>query len=147
MLKTYQLKDDLLMAEKDEMLYVLDLESGSIHSFNQTGKVIVQLCLEPRSLEEISGEYRQYFDLEADPARARKTLGDLLPELRVLFPEIAEAAGRDSQSSIAPKREDRTFTLDLLARTVALPIELPVGAVMALLGAPVFVWFLARGGR
>jgi ABC-type Fe3+-siderophore transport system permease subunit len=27
------------------------------------------------------------------------------------------------------------------------PIELPVGAVMALVGAPVFVWFLARGGR
>jgi iron complex transport system permease protein len=36
---------------------------------------------------------------------------------------------------------------DLLARTVAQPIELPVGAVMALVGAPVFVWFLARGGR
>ncbi len=36
---------------------------------------------------------------------------------------------------------------DLLARTVALPIELPVGAVMALVGAPVFVGFLSRGGR
>jgi iron complex transport system permease protein len=36
---------------------------------------------------------------------------------------------------------------DLLARTVALPLELPVGAVMALVGAPVFVWFLSRGGR
>ena len=36
---------------------------------------------------------------------------------------------------------------DLVARTVALPIELPVGAVMALIGAPVFVWFLARGER
>ena len=36
---------------------------------------------------------------------------------------------------------------DLLARTVALPIELPVGAVMALVGAPAFVWFLSRGGR
>jgi len=36
---------------------------------------------------------------------------------------------------------------DLGARTVVLPIELPVGAVMALFGAPVFVWFLARGGR
>lgn len=36
---------------------------------------------------------------------------------------------------------------DLLARSVAAPIELPVGAVMALVGAPVFVWFLARGGR
>jgi iron complex transport system permease protein len=36
---------------------------------------------------------------------------------------------------------------DLMARTVAQPIELPVGAVMALVGAPVFVFFLARGGR
>jgi iron complex transport system permease protein len=36
---------------------------------------------------------------------------------------------------------------DLGARTVVLPVELPVGAVMALFGAPVFVWFLARGGR
>lgn len=36
---------------------------------------------------------------------------------------------------------------DLLARTVAMPIELPVGAVMALVGAPVFVAFLARRGR
>ena len=60
--------------------------------------------------------FREYID--ADPARATKTLGDLLPELRVLFPEIAEAAGRESQPLITPRREDRTFTLDLLARTV-----------------------------
>jgi iron complex transport system permease protein len=36
---------------------------------------------------------------------------------------------------------------DLLSRSVASPIELPVGAVMALVGAPVFVVFLARGVR
>lgn len=36
---------------------------------------------------------------------------------------------------------------DLLARSAASPVELPVGAVMALVGAPVFVAFLARGGR
>lgn len=36
---------------------------------------------------------------------------------------------------------------DLLARTVAAPLELPVGAVMALLGAPLFIVFLARGTR
>jgi iron complex transport system permease protein len=36
---------------------------------------------------------------------------------------------------------------DLLARMAAQPLELPVGAVMALVGAPVFVGFLARGGR
>jgi iron complex transport system permease protein len=34
---------------------------------------------------------------------------------------------------------------DLLARMVASPLELPVGAVMALIGAPCFIWFLARG--
>ena len=33
---------------------------------------------------------------------------------------------------------------DLLARTVAAPMELPVGAVMALIGAPVFIALLAR---
>lgn len=33
---------------------------------------------------------------------------------------------------------------DLLARTVAAPLELPVGAVMALIGAPVFISFLLR---
>ncbi|WP_374593028.1 FecCD family ABC transporter permease [Aquabacterium sp.] len=36
---------------------------------------------------------------------------------------------------------------DLLARTVAAPQELPVGAVMALLGAPLFIAFLLRGAR
>lgn len=36
---------------------------------------------------------------------------------------------------------------DLLARTVAAPLELPVGAVMALVGAPVFIVFLLRDAR
>jgi len=36
---------------------------------------------------------------------------------------------------------------DLLARMVAAPLELPVGAVMALIGAPCFIVFLARGVR
>ena len=36
---------------------------------------------------------------------------------------------------------------DLLARVVAAPMELPVGAVMALLGAPCFIALLARGAR
>lgn len=36
---------------------------------------------------------------------------------------------------------------DLLARTVASPLELPVGAVMALLGAPLFIAVLARERR
>jgi len=36
---------------------------------------------------------------------------------------------------------------DLLSRSVVSPIELPVGAVMALVGAPVFIVFLLRGTR
>ena len=35
---------------------------------------------------------------------------------------------------------------DLAARTVAAPMELPVGAVMALIGAPLFIGFLMRSG-
>ena len=37
--------------------------------------------------------------------------------------------------------------VDILARTVAAPIEIPVGLFTAILGAPVFVWFLMRVGR
>lgn len=36
---------------------------------------------------------------------------------------------------------------DLVARTVVAPLELPVGAVMALLGAPLFIAILARDSR
>ncbi len=37
--------------------------------------------------------------------------------------------------------------VDTLARTVAAPIEIPVGLLTAIFGAPVFVWFLIRAGR
>jgi iron complex transport system permease protein len=37
--------------------------------------------------------------------------------------------------------------VDTLARTVASPVEIPVGLFTAILGAPVFVWFLMRVGR
>jgi iron complex transport system permease protein len=37
--------------------------------------------------------------------------------------------------------------VDTLARTVASPIEIPVGLLTAILGGPVFVWFLMRVGR
>lgn len=36
---------------------------------------------------------------------------------------------------------------DLVARSVAAPLELPVGAVMALIGAPLFIVFLVREAR
>lgn len=37
--------------------------------------------------------------------------------------------------------------LDTLARTVAAPVEIPVGLITAIVGAPVFVWFLIRAGK
>jgi len=36
---------------------------------------------------------------------------------------------------------------DLVARLAVAPMELPVGAVMALIGAPLFIVFLSRGAR
>jgi iron complex transport system permease protein len=36
---------------------------------------------------------------------------------------------------------------DLAARTVAAPLQLPVGAVTAAIGAPVFLWLLARDSK
>jgi iron complex transport system permease protein len=39
------------------------------------------------------------------------------------------------------------LTADLAARTIVAPLQLPVGAVTAALGAPVFLWLLARSAR
>ena len=36
---------------------------------------------------------------------------------------------------------------DTLARIVAVPLELPAGAITALIGAPVFLWLLLKGNR
>lgn len=36
---------------------------------------------------------------------------------------------------------------DLLARTVAAPAEIPVGAITALVGSPYFIWLLLRSGK
>jgi iron complex transport system permease protein len=36
---------------------------------------------------------------------------------------------------------------DLVARTVIAPLEIPVGAVTALIGTPVFAYMLIRRGR
>ena len=36
---------------------------------------------------------------------------------------------------------------DLLARSVVAPTQLPVGAVMSLVGVPVFLWVLHHAGE
>lgn len=56
-----QLKQKLLLAEKAETLYVLDIDSGRVHSFNLTAKVIFQLCLQPIEFDELVSEFLGYF--------------------------------------------------------------------------------------
>jgi len=63
-----QLKADLLLAEKDDDLYVLDVESGRVHCFNPTAKVIFQLCLEPVSFEKLVDEFMLFFPIQRGEA-------------------------------------------------------------------------------
>ena len=66
----------------------------------------------------------------------------------LVVPQALRMAGVHQTRSLAPLSAIGGAALlvlaDTLARTLAWPLELPVGAVMALLGAPVFIWFLAR---
>lgn len=39
------------------------------------------------------------------------------------------------------------LAVDVLARTVAAPVEIPVGLLTAIVGAPLLVWYLMRVGR
>lgn len=63
-----QLKPDLLLAEKDGQLYVLDIEVGRVHSFNRTAKVIFQLCMEPIQFDTLLQEFCGYFPIPAAEA-------------------------------------------------------------------------------
>ena len=63
-----QLKTDMLLAEKDDDLYVLDVESGRVHCFNPTAKVIFQLCLEPVSFDKLVDEFILFFPIQRGEA-------------------------------------------------------------------------------
>ena len=75
-----QLKQKLLLAEKAETLYVLDIDSGRIHSFNLTAKVIFQLCMQPIEFDELVSEFLGYFPI--DPAEAAADIRQILELLR-----------------------------------------------------------------
>lgn len=65
-----KLKADLLFAEKNEWLYALDIESGRVHEFNRTAKIIVQLWLSSRTVHEVAAEFALYFQLTAQEVLA-----------------------------------------------------------------------------
>ncbi|WP_185181304.1 iron ABC transporter permease [Mycoavidus sp. B2-EB] len=66
------------------------------------------------------------------PHGVRLLLGN---DQRMLLPAVALAGGA------------LTLAADLVARTIAAPLQLPLGAVTALIGVPVFLWLLASTCR
>ncbi len=78
--ETIQLKKDLLLAEKDDELFVLDIGSGRIHQFNQTAKIIFQMVLEPRSSEDVITAYARCFSL--GQAEAEEDVNSILGMMR-----------------------------------------------------------------
>ena len=69
----------------------------------------------------------------------------------LVVPQLLRLAGVDATRPLAWLSAIGGAALvvaaDLVARTIVSPIELPVGAVMALIGAPLFIVFMARSGR
>jgi len=69
MKRIFKVKHDVLLAERDNILYVLNVESGRVHQFNETAKVVFQLCMEPVFLEDVIREYALYFGIDESDAR------------------------------------------------------------------------------
>ena len=83
-----------------------------------------------------------------DPHEAgvRAPLADVRPEAEVA-PRADEQVRAVGELRLARHREadgNARQACDLLARTAFTPIELPVGIVTALVGAPFFLWLLMR---
>jgi iron complex transport system permease protein len=66
------------------------------------------------------------------PHALRRAAGN---DQRVLLPSVALGGGI------------LVVAADTLARTIVAPLQLPVGAIMALVGVPAFLWVLLRGSR
>jgi iron complex transport system permease protein len=68
----------------------------------------------------------------------------------LIVPHLVRAAGaraaRLTLLSAALGGASLVLVADIIARTVRAPIELPLGAVTAVLGVPFFVWRLRQGG-
>ena len=75
--------------------------------------------------------------------------GGIIGFVGLIVPHIARRLGGGSHGRLIPLRALLGGLLvllaDDLARTVMAPVELPVGILMALIGAPFFLWLLKRG--
>jgi hypothetical protein len=84
----HQLKPGLLITEQDDQLFVLDKDTGRVHEFNMTAKVIFQLFLERREDEEAVEAFARTFDIPTD--QARDDVSDMLQRFQdndLLLPE------------------------------------------------------------
>jgi hypothetical protein len=61
--RMHRVKANLLLAEKENNLYVLDVDAGRVHSFNPTARIIFQLCMAGGTKEEIVQDYIRYFNI------------------------------------------------------------------------------------
>jgi len=82
-------------------------------------------------------------------ASAAAALAGLLGFLGLLIPHLARLAGGTPRHSFVVPASALIGAAvlaagDTLARTVAAPIELPVGPFMVLLGVPLFLWLLRK---
>ncbi len=75
--------------------------------------------------------------------------GGIIGFVGLIVPHIARRLGGGSHGRLIPLSALLGGLLvllaDDLARTVMAPVELPVGILMALIGAPFFLWLLKRG--
>ncbi|MDR5697603.1 MAG: iron ABC transporter permease [Armatimonadota bacterium] len=113
---------DLLLLSEDEA------RSMGVHVSRTRGVLIAAATLMTAASAAVAGLIG--FVGLIVPHLVRRLTG---PDHRVLLPASALCGG------------SLVVLADLAARTVAPPIEIPVGAVTALLGVPFFLWLLFRG--
>jgi iron complex transport system permease protein len=124
----------------------------------------IALALNARSLNLLMLGERDAFDLGVELGRVRVTVflaasllvgssvaaGGSVGYVGLVVPHLVRlSTGSDNRMTIpAAAFAGAIFVVvaDTLARTIIAPLELPVGAITALVGAPLFVYLLKRAG-
>jgi iron complex transport system permease protein len=124
---------------------------------------IAALWVLARPLDALTGGEESAQSLGLNLARARLAIviaatlataaavaaGGIIGFVGLIVPHIGRRLGGGSHGRLIPLSALLGGLLvllaDDLARTVMAPVELPVGILMALIGAPFFLWLLKRG--
>ncbi len=112
---------------------------------------VIILALNARSLNLIMLGERDAFDLGVEVSRVRVTVfsSGSVGYVGLVVPHLVRLSfGSDNRLVIiASAFAGAAFVIvaDTIARTIIAPRELPVGAITALIGAPLFIYLLRRG--